>query len=54
MPSLSIYVTDDTLARLKQEARDRERTVEDLAECAIDEAVRCTELRDEPDAKASS
>ena len=42
MPILECYVDDDTLAGLKQVAKDTGRTVEELAEAAIAEAVNNT------------
>ncbi len=45
MPILNLYVSDDTLARLQQEASDLDRKVDDLAECAIEESVRLVLLR---------
>ncbi len=39
MPVLSCYVDDRTLEILEREARERGRTVEDLAEAAIAEAA---------------
>lgn len=55
MPMLACYVTDDTLARFQQEAAERERTVESLAESALEESVRLTVLRaPEPDPESES
>lgn len=45
MPIISCCVSDDTLARLQQEAGDLGRKIDDLAECAIEESVRLTVLR---------
>lgn len=39
MPLLTIYVDPETLVRLRRAARERERTVEDLAESAVAEAA---------------
>lgn len=53
MPSLNVFVSDDTLARLQQEATDLDRKAEELAECAIEESVRLIRLRTEPIASAA-
>ena len=39
MPILQVYVTDDTLGRLKRIAKFREREVEELAESAVEDAA---------------
>lgn len=39
MPMLSIYVDDETMRRLRHSANELQRTVEDLAECAVAEAA---------------
>lgn len=39
MMLIQVYVDDDTEKRLRQIAKDAERSVEDFAECAVAEAA---------------
>ena len=39
MPVLNCYITDDTLKRLRAVVRVIGRSVEDLAECAIEDSA---------------
>lgn len=47
MPLLTVYVDDDTLARLERASADTGRKIEELAECAVSEAA----LNAHPDVK---
>ena len=42
MPILSVYVTEDDLATLQRFASEEQRSVEDLAEAALENAVMLT------------
>lgn len=39
MPILNIYIDDNTEKRLKKFAEETQRTVDDLAECAVAESA---------------
>lgn len=45
MAVLSVHVDDITMARLERASRELDRSVEDLAECAIAEAALDAERR---------
>jgi hypothetical protein len=39
MPVISVYVDEQTAARMKSIAAEKGRSIEDLAECAVSEAA---------------